>query len=167
MQPVVYPAVAQNRRLRLRFFITRNHTEEQFRATIPVLAGMGNCTTRQGDAVVSRRPAPASLNAHQSRCRTRAMDSTCWLSAMTSAAPRFTLARPWSELAGCVGNPGPSVGRLSVNRRSLCSKSERLPARSGRSPEPAQPAPDEGGAVVSADSACARKAAKHHSRHYA
>jgi myxalamid-type polyketide synthase MxaB len=37
VQPVVYPAVAQDGAC-LRFFVTLNHTEEQFRATIPVLA---------------------------------------------------------------------------------------------------------------------------------
>jgi 8-amino-7-oxononanoate synthase len=37
VQPIVYPAVAM-KAARLRFFITRDHTEEQFRATMPVLA---------------------------------------------------------------------------------------------------------------------------------
>ena len=37
VQPIVYPAVGL-KGARLRFFITRDHTEEQFRATMPVLA---------------------------------------------------------------------------------------------------------------------------------
>ena len=37
VQPIVYPAVAM-KSARLRFFITRDHTEEQFRATMPILA---------------------------------------------------------------------------------------------------------------------------------
>jgi 7-keto-8-aminopelargonate synthetase-like enzyme len=37
VQPIVYPAVGL-KSARLRFFITRNHTEEQFRATMPILA---------------------------------------------------------------------------------------------------------------------------------
>jgi 7-keto-8-aminopelargonate synthetase-like enzyme len=37
VQPIVYPAVAMQS-ARLRFFITRDHTEEQFRATMPILA---------------------------------------------------------------------------------------------------------------------------------
>lgn len=37
VQPIVYPAVAA-RTARLRFFITHNHTDAQFRATIPTLA---------------------------------------------------------------------------------------------------------------------------------
>jgi 8-amino-7-oxononanoate synthase len=37
VQPIVYPAVAQDG-ARLRFFITIDHTEAQFRATMPVLA---------------------------------------------------------------------------------------------------------------------------------
>jgi 8-amino-7-oxononanoate synthase len=37
VQPIVYPAVAKDRAL-LRFFITANHTEEQFLATVPRLA---------------------------------------------------------------------------------------------------------------------------------
>jgi 8-amino-7-oxononanoate synthase len=37
VQPIVYPAVAM-KSARLRFFITRDHAEEQFRATMPVLA---------------------------------------------------------------------------------------------------------------------------------
>ena len=37
VQPIVYPAVGL-KAARLRFFITRDHTEEQFRATMPILA---------------------------------------------------------------------------------------------------------------------------------
>jgi myxalamid-type polyketide synthase MxaB len=37
VQPIVYPAVGL-KSARLRFFITRDHTEEQFRATMPILA---------------------------------------------------------------------------------------------------------------------------------
>jgi 7-keto-8-aminopelargonate synthetase-like enzyme len=37
VQPIVYPAVGM-KSARLRFFITRDHTEEQFRATMPILA---------------------------------------------------------------------------------------------------------------------------------
>ena len=37
VQPIVYPAVAQDG-ARLRFFITIDHTEAQFRATMPVIA---------------------------------------------------------------------------------------------------------------------------------
>jgi myxalamid-type polyketide synthase MxaB len=37
VQPIVYPAVPMMS-ARLRFFITRDHTEEQFRATMRVLA---------------------------------------------------------------------------------------------------------------------------------
>ena len=37
VQPIVYPAVAQDG-ARLRFFITLNHTEAQFKATIPMIA---------------------------------------------------------------------------------------------------------------------------------
>ena len=37
VQPIVRPAVATNS-ARLRFFITTNHTEEQIRATIPLVA---------------------------------------------------------------------------------------------------------------------------------
>lgn len=37
VQPIVYPAVS-TRTARLRFFITLDHTEEQFRVTIPTLA---------------------------------------------------------------------------------------------------------------------------------
>jgi len=37
VQPIVYPAVGM-KSARLRFFITRDHSEEQFRATMPVLA---------------------------------------------------------------------------------------------------------------------------------
>jgi 8-amino-7-oxononanoate synthase len=37
VQPIVYPAVPQDA-ARLRFFITIDHTEEQFRATMPVIA---------------------------------------------------------------------------------------------------------------------------------
>jgi 8-amino-7-oxononanoate synthase len=37
VQPIVHPAVPL-KMARLRFFITRDHTEEQFKATIPVLA---------------------------------------------------------------------------------------------------------------------------------
>jgi 8-amino-7-oxononanoate synthase len=37
VQPIVYPAVSA-RTARLRFFITLDHTEEQFRVTIPTLA---------------------------------------------------------------------------------------------------------------------------------
>jgi myxalamid-type polyketide synthase MxaB len=37
VQPIVYPAVP-TKSARLRFFITRDHTEEQFLATMPILA---------------------------------------------------------------------------------------------------------------------------------
>jgi 7-keto-8-aminopelargonate synthetase-like enzyme len=37
VQPIVHPAVSA-RTERLRFFITLDHTEEQFRATVPTLA---------------------------------------------------------------------------------------------------------------------------------
>jgi 7-keto-8-aminopelargonate synthetase-like enzyme len=37
VQPIVYPAVGM-KSARLRFFFTRDHSEEQFRATMPVLA---------------------------------------------------------------------------------------------------------------------------------
>ena len=37
VQPIVYPAVGM-KSARLRFFITRDHTEEQFRTTMPLLA---------------------------------------------------------------------------------------------------------------------------------
>ena len=37
IQPIVYPAVAFDG-ARLRFFITLDHTEEQFRATMPAIA---------------------------------------------------------------------------------------------------------------------------------
>jgi 8-amino-7-oxononanoate synthase len=48
VQPIVYPAVAKDC-ARLRFFITTNHTEEQFRATIPTLARELECLGPAGD----------------------------------------------------------------------------------------------------------------------
>ena len=36
VQPIIYPAVAEDA-ARLRFFITVNHSEEQFRTTIPLV----------------------------------------------------------------------------------------------------------------------------------
>ena len=38
-QPILYPAVAESA-ARIRFFITVNHSEEQIRRTVEVLAGL-------------------------------------------------------------------------------------------------------------------------------